>query len=356
MDTADHAPLSEADAAWVHTLTTDLTGEVEKVIEGKHAAVRSIIHCLLAAGHVLIEDVPGVGKTMLARALATALDATAQRLQFTPDLLPGDITGASIFNQATRDFEFRPGAVFTHILLADEINRASAKTQSALLEAMEEHAVTVDGTTHRLDDPFMVMATANPVEMAGTFDLPEAQRDRFLMRLPLGYPDPGSELRMLRTQTTSGPRADSPLQRVRPIATTTDIARALALVCRAHTSEALLGYVVALADATRRHSEIIMGASPRAAVHLVRAAKATAACDGRTYVTPQDVRANLTEVWAHRLHLAPSGTVDHARAADILADITGTVPVAGTHAGSASVGAPVERAAAAGRGASAPEC
>jgi MoxR-like ATPase len=269
---------------------------VETVIEGKPDVVRLSLTVLLAEGHLLIEDVPGVGKTMLAKSLARALDCTVRRIQFTPDLLPSDITGVSVFNQETRDFEFRPGAVFAHFVIGDEINRASPKTQSALLEAMEEHQVTVDGTTYDLATPFMVVATQNPIEMEGTYPLPEAQRDRFMARISMGYPDVSAELEMLEAH--AGAR---PLESLQPVATAAEVAALIHSVRAVHVSEDVRRYAVDLVTATRTSADLRLGASPRATLHLVRAAKATAALDGRDYVVPDDVRALAVPVLAHRL-------------------------------------------------------
>jgi MoxR-like ATPase len=273
-----------------------IAAAVETVIEGKPEVVRLALTVLLAEGHLLIEDVPGVGKTMLAKSLARALDCTVRRIQFTPDLLPSDITGVSVFNQETRDFEFRPGAVFANVVIGDEINRASPKTQSALLEAMEEHQVTVDGSTYDLATPFMVVATQNPIEMEGTYPLPEAQRDRFMMRISVGYPDAASEVAMIEHH--AGAR---PLEQLRPIATASEIAALIDQVRAVHVSEDVRRYAVELVTATRSSNDLRLGASPRASLHLVRVAKATAALDGRNYVVPDDVRSMAVPVLSHRL-------------------------------------------------------
>lgn len=309
----------------VAELASEVSREIETVIEGKAEAVRLTVLTLLAGGHLLIEDVPGTGKTLLAKTLAATLDCTSNRVQFTPDLLPSDITGASIFNQGSREFEFRPGAVFTNVLLADEINRASPKTQSALLESMEEHAVSVDGTTHRLEDPFMVIATANPVDMNGTFDLPEAQRDRFLIKLSLGYPSADAEVRMLATQTAPG----MDYHRVTPRAVTNPerIRAAIADVTRVYASGAILEFVVQLSRATREHRAVELGVSPRASVHLVRTAKAHAAMQGRDHVIPADVHAVITHVWSHRLHLNAEARARGVSASSVVEEIVRETPV-----------------------------
>ncbi|MFC1412414.1 AAA family ATPase [Streptacidiphilus sp. N1-12] len=269
---------------------------VESVLEGKPEAVGLALTVLLAEGHLLIEDVPGVGKTLLAKALARSVDCTVRRIQFTPDLLPSDITGTSVFDQNRRDFEFKPGAIFAQIVVGDEINRASPKTQSALLESMEEGQVTVDGTSYPLPSPFMVVATQNPVEMEGTYPLPEAQRDRFMARISIGYPSPEAELQMLDVHGGA-----SPVQELRPVAHADDVVKLIEMVRRVHVADELRRYAVALVGATRTSTELRLGASPRATLHLLRAARAAAALDGRDYVIPDDLQALAVPVLAHRL-------------------------------------------------------
>jgi MoxR-like ATPase len=269
---------------------------IEAVIEGKRDAIQLTLAVLLAEGHLLIEDVPGVGKTMLAKALARAIDGSVRRIQFTPDLLPSDITGVSAYNQERRDFEFRPGPVFANIVLGDEINRASPKTQSALLECMEERQVTVDGTTYPLQEPFMVIATQNPVEMEGTYPLPEAQRDRFTARISLGYPLPAAEREMLDNHGSS-----SPLDQLSPVARASDVQDLVTAVRGVLVSDQVKDYIISLANATRTSPELRLGASPRATLHLLRASRAWAALDGRDYVIPDDVQRLARPVLAHRL-------------------------------------------------------
>lgn len=308
----------------VRGVSDALRGSLDSVIEGKPDAVALTIMTLLAGGHLLIEDVPGTGKTLLAKSLARAVGATSSRVQFTPDLLPSDITGASIFHQGTREFEFRPGAVFTNVLLADEINRASSKTQSALLEAMEERAVTVDGKTHALQDPFMVIATSNPVEMDGTYDLPEAQRDRFLVTMSMGYPSASAEVRMLAAQTGHGQAS-----RARTVTDVNTVRAAIAAVGHVHASHDAFEYTVALARATRARSELTLGVSPRASVHLIRVAKAHAAMQGRDHVLPRDIQFVLPHVWGHRVHLTPAAVASGVTTAQVLRSVVDTTPVTG---------------------------
>ncbi|MFI6329479.1 AAA family ATPase [Micromonospora chersina] len=273
-----------------------IVANIEQVIEGKTATVRLALAVLLAEGHLLIEDVPGVGKTKLAKAMARSIDCSVRRIQFTPDLLPSDVTGVSVYNQETHDFEFRPGAVFANLVVGDEINRASPKTQSALLECMEERQVTVDGVTYQLQTPFMVVATQNPIEMEGTYPLPEAQRDRFTARIAMGYPDPNAELAML-----DGHGATDPLNELRPVSDAATVRRLIGHVRQVHVADAVKQYAIDLVTATREAPDLRLGASPRATLQLLRTARAVAALEGRDYVLPDDLQALAVPVLAHRI-------------------------------------------------------
>ena len=299
-----------------------VSAAVETVISGKPQAIRLALTVLLAEGHVLIEDVPGVGKTLLAKALARSIDCSVRRVQFTPDLLPGDLTGVSAFNQELREFEFKPGPIFANIVLGDEINRASPKTQSALLECMEERQVTVDGATYELERPFMVIATQNPIEMEGTYPLPEAQRDRFTARISIGYPDQDAELAMLDTHGSS-----SPLDDLEPVAHAGDIQALATAVRGVHVAQAIRHYVVALVNATRSSVDLRLGASPRATLHLLRASRAYAALDGRDFVIPDDVQALAGPVLAHRLLPTPEAVVGQELPEQVLARIVERLPL-----------------------------
>ncbi|RBQ20337.1 ATPase [Spongiactinospora rosea] len=295
---------------------------IESVIEGKADVVRLTLTVLLAEGHLLIEDVPGVGKTMLAKALARSIDCPVRRVQFTPDLLPSDITGVSAYNQQTREFEFKPGPVFANIVVGDEINRASPKTQSALLECMEEHQVTVDGATYRLDTPFMVIATQNPIEMEGTYPLPEAQRDRFTARIAMGYPEPAAELEMLDVHG-----AASPLDKLEPVATTAEVRALIEAVRAVFVSPPIKKYAIDLVTATRQTPDLRLGASPRSTLQLVRAGRAHAALSGRDYVIPDDLQDLAIPVLAHRLLPSVEAQGQRRHPEQVVADLVRRVPV-----------------------------
>jgi MoxR-like ATPase len=295
---------------------------VESVIDGKAEVIRLGLIVLLAEGHLLIEDVPGVGKTMLAKALAKSIDCSVRRIQFTPDLLPSDITGVSAYNQERREFEFKPGPVFANIVVGDEINRASPKTQSALLECMEERQITVDGTTYQLESPFMVIATQNPVEMEGTYPLPEAQRDRFTARMSIGYPTATAEMEMLDTHGSS-----SPLAELKPVAAAPDVRELISAVRGVLVSAQVKEYIIALAAATRSAPELRLGASPRSALHLLRASRARAALDGRDYVIPDDIQALAVPVLAHRLLPTAEALVERKLPEQVVARLVAELPL-----------------------------
>ncbi len=294
-------PLAE-----VSQLAGRITSEMARVIEGKDQQIRTAVTVLLAEGHLLIEDVPGVGKTVMAKSLGRAISGDVKRIQFTPDLLPSDVTGVSVFNQSTREFEFKPGGIFAHIVLGDEINRASPKTQSALLEAMAEGQVSADGHTYRLNDPFMVIATQNPIEMEGTYPLPEAQRDRFMARITMGYPARTSEVAMLEHHA-GGDR----LATVSPVTDAASVAAAVRSIRSVFVAPVINDYIVAIVEGTRRHPDLRLGASPRASLHLMRTARVIAALAGRDYVIPEDVRALAVEVLAHRVLPTVEAQVAH---------------------------------------------
>ena len=297
-------------------------GAVQTVIEGKPEAIELALVALFAGGHLLIEDVPGVGKTMLAKALARSIDGSAQRIQFTPDLLPSDITGVSIFNSQTRDFEFKRGGVFANVVIGDEINRASPKTQSALLEAMEEHQVTVDGVTHPLPVPFMVVATQNPIEMEGTYPLPEAQRDRFMLRISMGYPLRAAEIAMLDHHGVGDPLAE--LSPVTDAATVAALAESIRSI---FVHGAIKDYLVAVLDATRKSPDVRLGASPRAGLQLLRAARTRAMLQGRHYVIPDDVQELAAPALAHRILLSPAAQLARRSVDEVVAAAVAGVPI-----------------------------
>jgi MoxR-like ATPase len=301
---------------------TRIRAAVEQVIEGKPEAVRVALTVLLAEGHLLIEDVPGVGKTMLAKTLARSIDCTVRRIQFTPDLLPSDITGVSVFDQQRRDFEFKPGAIFANIVVGDEINRASPKTQSALLESMEERQVTVDGTTYQLDRPFMVIATQNPIEMEGTYPLPEAQRDRFMARVSMGYPSAEAELEMLDTHGST-----SPLDDLEAVSDALQVAKLIEVVRTVHVAEEVKRYAIDIVTATRQAPELRLGASPRATLHMLRSARASAALDDREFVLPDDIQDLAVPVLAHRMLPTAESQIARRTTEQVVADIVARVPL-----------------------------
>jgi MoxR-like ATPase len=304
------------------SVAKQVSSAVQTVISGKPGAVRLALTVLLAEGHVLIEDVPGVGKTQLAKALARSIDCSVRRVQFTPDLLPSDITGVNAYNQELREFEFKPGPIFANIVLGDEINRASPKTQSALLESMEERQVTVDGSTYQLESPFMVIATQNPVEMEGTYPQPEAQRERFMSRISIGYPDRAAELAMLDSHG-----AGSPLEELKPVAHASDVRALVTAVRDVHVSTSIRQYIIDLVNATRASAELRLGASPRAALHLLRASRAHAALDERDFVIPDDVQTLAVPVLAHRLLPSAEAMVGREMPDQVLSGIIQRLPL-----------------------------
>jgi MoxR-like ATPase len=297
---------------------------VERVIVGKHSAVQNTVISLLCQGHLLIEDVPGTGKTVLAKSLAKSLGCSFNRIQFTPDMLPSDVTGVSIFNQKNREFEFRPGPIMAQIVLTDEINRATPKTQAALLEAMEERQITVDGVTYPLPIPFMVLATQNPIEYEGTFPLPEAQMDRFLLRIDLGYPTPRDEVQMISDQKLA-----HPLDSLEQVVSVEELQEAQAAVRRVELTNEIKGYIVDLVNATRDLSELYLGASPRGSLALFRASQAKAALDDRDYVLPDDVKAMAIPALAHRLIVGSAARVRDVDARELVRELLNELPVPG---------------------------
>jgi MoxR-like ATPase len=298
---------------------------VEQVIIGKRREVQTTLLALLCEGHLLIEDVPGVGKTMLARAISRSIGCDFRRIQFTPDMLPSDVTGVSVFNQKTLEFEFRPGPIMTQIVLTDEINRATPKTQSALLEAMEERQVTVDGTTYPMEKPFLVLATQNPIEYEGTFPLPEAQLDRFMMRITLGYPKPDDEMRILDSQ-----RQQHPIAALQQVVSAGELVAAQHAVTEVYVDELIKEYIVTLVGATRKHPDIYLGVSPRGSLALYKTSRANAAVQGRDYVIPDDVKRMAEPTLAHRLIVSPSARIKNVDPRAVLGEILDSTPVPGT--------------------------
>ncbi len=308
----------------VPALVSKIADNVERVIMGKRHAIEQTLLALLCEGHLLIEDVPGLGKTMLARAIARSIGSQFSRIQFTPDMLPSDVTGVSVFNQKNQEFEFRPGPIFAQIVLADEINRATPKTQAALLEAMEERQVTVDGETYRLARPFLVLATQNPIEYEGTFPLPEAQIDRFIMRIRLGYPERKHEIAILDSQ-----RDHHPIEDLQQVVSVAELQAAQEAVKTVYVDEQIKQYIVALTTATRQHEDVYLGASPRGSLALFKTARAYAAAQGRDFVLPDDVKALASATLAHRLIISPSARIKNVDPATVIQETLNTVPIPG---------------------------
>jgi MoxR-like ATPase len=309
-------------------LAQSLVENVEKVIIGKRESIQLGVIALMAGGHALIEDVPGVGKTMLARSIARSVGAKFRRLQFTPDLLPSDVTGVSVYNQKTNEFEFRPGPIMAEIVLADEVNRATPKTQSALLEAMEEHQVSVDGITYALPRPFMVLATQNPIEYEGTFPLPEAQLDRFFLRISLGYPDPEEEIAVMDRHLLG-----DAITELESVASPAEVVALQDSVREVYIDELVKKYIVALSNATRDHLDIALGVSPRASLALMRGSQARALMEGRDYVVPDDVKSIAVPVMSHRLILTPAARMREATGDTLITEILDSISVPGASAG-----------------------
>jgi MoxR-like ATPase len=315
---------SAPDVATVQSLAARLSANVERVILGKRHEIELVLITLLCQGHVLIEDVPGVGKTMLARAVAKSFGCSFKRLQFTPDMLPSDVTGVSLFNQKTREFEFRPGPILAQIVLTDEINRATPKTQSALLESMEERQVTVDGVTYPMPQPFLVMATQNPIEYEGTFPLPEAQLDRFMMRLHLGYPAGRDEMAMLDAQQYT-----HPIDQIEQVVSAEELVNAQHTVKSIYVDALVKEYILALVEATRRHPDVYLGASPRGSLALYKTAQARAAVHGRDYAIPDDIKLLAEPTLAHRLIVSPAARLRNIDPRAIVDELTHSVAVPG---------------------------
>lgn len=315
----------DSDILNAQKLAQKIVANVEKVIVGKTKSVELAVVALISKGHLLIEDAPGVGKTMLARSLAKSIDCTFKRIQFTPDMLPGDITGVSVYNQKTADFEFRPGPIMASIVLADEINRATPKVQSALLEVMEEGQISVDGVTHTMPAPFHILATQNPIEYEGTFPLPETQLDRFLLRMSLGYPSPSDEIAIMERQ-----QYVHPIEKLEAVASGEDVLTLQSAVKKVYVDDLVKQYIAALVTATRQHPAIYLGASPRGSLSLFRATQARALMQGRDYVLPDDVKALAEPVLAHRLIVSSSERSPDKSGRAAIAELLETVPVPGT--------------------------
>jgi MoxR-like ATPase len=315
--------------AWFSHQFATLGTNIERVIQGKRSVIDLIVTCLISEGHALIEDVPGVGKTLLAKSLARSIESDFQRIQFTPDLLPSDITGVSVWNRGSGEFEFKPGAIFANIVVGDEINRASPKTQAALLEAMEERQVTVDGTTRPLPPPFMVVATQNPLEHEGTYPLPEAQLDRFMMRLTIGYPSREKGLEILDAH---GIR--SMFESLTPVISDADVMRMVEIARQVHVSQAVKGYIIDVVEATRHHDEVLLGASPRSALFLQRVGRTKAASEARDFVSPDDIKTVVEPVLAHRMALRPEAQMRGTTIGEILESVLRQIPVPGSRTNS----------------------
>ena len=318
-------PVTPEQLAWFGDRYQAIVGNIERVIQGKRDTIELVVASLISEGHALVEDVPGVGKTLLAKSLARGFECSFQRIQFTPDLLPSDVTGVSVWDREQGSFTFRPGPVFANVLLGDEINRASPKTQAALLEAMEERQVTVDAETRILDAPFIVIATQNPIEHEGTYPLPEAQLDRFMMRVAMGYPERLKELEMLQTHGEHSSFID-----LKPVVHAEDVVRMSSIAREIHVADVLRGYLIDLAEATRTHPDILLGASPRATLYLQRAARTVAAATGRDYASPDDVKQLLNPVLNHRLIVRPEAQMRGTTVGDLLGEISDSVAVPGT--------------------------
>ena len=328
MDLTTDNALTPDQISWFGERFDAIASNIEHVIQGKRDVVELLTMCLIAEGHVLIEDVPGVGKTLLAKSLARSIDCTFQRVQFTPDLLPSDITGVSVWDRQHSQFVFNKGPIFANVVVGDEINRASPKTQSALLEAMEERQVSVDTATHPLDPPFMVIATQNPIEHEGTYPLPEAQLDRFMMRIVIGYPTREKELEILDTHG-GRPIFDD----LSPVASSGDVEKMIELGRRIHVASSVKGYIVDVVESTRDHAELLLGASPRSALYLQRVSRIRAAVNGREFVTPDDIKALARPVLEHRLALRPEAQMRGTDMAAIIGSVLGGLDVPGTRTG-----------------------